>query len=59
MIYLSGVLEIELIDGRQVLAVAAWLSEGSPAFLGMDPETHEPVEFTLLGIKRINAVLVR
>lgn len=65
MIYLSGVLEVELKSGKHALVVAAWLDQetvempGAPKFLGFDPETHEPHEFSLRSIAKINSVLVR
>jgi len=64
MIYLSGVIEVELKGGKHVLAVAAWLQRAAdgrdtPMFLGFDPKTHEPHEFSLRTIAKINSVLVR
>jgi len=65
VIYLSGVLEVELKSGKHALVVAAWLDQntvdvpGVPRFLAFDPETHEPLDFSLSMIKKINSVLVR
>ena len=67
MIYLSGVLEVTLVDDRESIVVAAWKEPAGyhgmdceeVRFLGFDPETHEPMTFGLGEIARINAVLVR
>lgn len=63
MIYLSGVLEVELSDGKHVLVVAAWLQreDGRETlmFLGFNPETHKPRIFSLRLVEKINSVLVR
>lgn len=63
MIYLSGVLEVELKSGEHALVVAAWLetheAKQAPMFLGFDPKTHKPRVFSMGFIEKINSVLVR